>query len=59
MKTIKELITKELIEELKRREGVKVIDVKPYHPYYISVDEDFEDVEVDETGPAIVLVVID
>lgn len=56
---IKEFTTKELVDELRKREGVQAIDVKPYHPYFISVDEDFEDVEIDETGPAIILVVRD
>ncbi len=56
-KSINNFTTNELVEELRKREGVRPIDVKPYNSYYISVDEDFEDVEVDETGSAIILIV--
>lgn len=40
--------TKELVEELKRREGVKVDYAEPYQDKKISVN-----------GPAVILVVID
>lgn len=46
--SIKEFSTKELVEELRRREGVEATIAEPY-----------QDVEVKVNGPAIVLVVID
>lgn len=59
IRSIGNFTTKELIEELRKRENVNYIDVKPNNSYYISVDEDFEDIEIDEVGPATILVVID
>ncbi len=59
MRSIYNFTNKELVEELRKREGVKSIDVKPHNSYYISVDEDLKDIELDETGPAIILIVTD
>ena len=40
--------TKELVEELKKREGVRIEYAEPYHDKKISVN-----------GPAVILVIID
>ena len=56
---LNEFSTKELVEELRKREGVKSMNVTPYNSYFVFVDDDFEDIEVDETGPAIILIVTD
>lgn len=45
---LKDFSTKELCDELARREGVGTVECKPYEPMAIQVD-----------GPAIVFVVID
>lgn len=45
---LKEITTKDLVEELSRREGVKAIIAEPY-----------EDIEIKVNGPAIVLEIID
>ncbi len=47
--------TCELVEELKKREGVDSVNVEPYEPYSITVGEKTET----EKGPAVLLVVID
>lgn len=48
MKYLNEYTTKELVEELKKREGVSVTVAEPY-----------ESKEIDVEGPAIVITVID
>lgn len=48
MKDIKDFKTYELVEELRKREGVEAHYAEPH-----------EDLSVDVNGPAIVLVVID
>lgn len=45
---IEKFTTKDLVEELKRREGVKVDYAEPYQDKKISVN-----------GPAVILIVID
>ena len=47
--------TCELVEELRKREGVDSVNVEPYEPYGITVGEKTET----EKGPAIILTVID
>lgn len=47
--------TCELVEELRKREGVDSVNVEPYEPYSITVGEKTET----EKGPAIILTVID
>jgi len=56
MVTLVEVSTKELVEELSRRDGVTVIDVPPYDALAIDVDYNRW---CDQYGPARVLVVID
>lgn len=48
MKNLNEYTTKEIVEELKKREGVSVTVAEPY-----------ESKEIDVEGPAIVITVID
>lgn len=48
MASLDNVSTKDLVEELRRREGVEVTIAEPY-----------EDVEIKVNGPAIVLVVTD
>lgn len=45
---IKNISTRDLVEELKSREGVRTLEIDPYKPYSVG-----------GTGPAIVLVVED
>ena len=47
--------TCELVEEIRKREGVASVNVEPYEPYSITVGEKTET----EKGPAIILTVID
>ena len=47
--------TCELVEELRKREGVFTKDVEPYEPYSITVGNK----KASEQGPAIILTVID
>ena len=47
--------TCELVEELRKREGVDSVNVEPYEPYSITIGDKAES----EQGPAVVLVVID
>jgi hypothetical protein len=47
--------TKQLVEELLRRDGVKVITAEPNQKY--SIDAETEGVT--DTGPAIILVITD
>ena len=50
-----EVATCELVDELKKREGVGKVDVGPYVDYSITVD----DRTMQSTGPAILLTVTD
>ena len=52
---IKDIATKELIEELRNRNGVKELIAELYDSFKIMVKEQI----LEETGPAIILVVID
>lgn len=58
---IKTFSTKELVEELKLREGVWDIFVEPDQGYSLSIgsEETGTDYEQEDSGPAIILVVID
>lgn len=60
---ISDFKTYELVEELKKREGIAPILVGPHDPYYIEVGKDRENkynsMPDAETGPATILVVID
>lgn len=47
--------TCELVEELKKREGVDSVTVEPYELYSITVGNK----KAEEKGPAVLLVVID
>lgn len=47
--------TCELVEELRKREGVDSVNVEPYEPYSITVGNK----KATEQGPAVLLVVID
>jgi hypothetical protein len=54
--------TKELVDELAKREGVTEHTCAPHQPYSIWISIDFEGRSPDtirETGPARILVVID
>lgn len=43
--------TKELVEELSKREAVEKITVEPYKPYSISVGEQ----KINDEGPIVIL----
>lgn len=47
--------TCELVEELRKREGVDSVNVEPYEPYSITIGDKTES----EQGPAVLLVIID
>lgn len=53
--------TCELVEKLKKREGVQTVSVEPYVEYEINVSDEGVGVGVyeNETGPAIILIVTD
>ena len=53
---LKSVSTRDLLEELKAREGVQSISVLPYEEYTIEVEVDGD---IYGTGPAIILVVTD
>lgn len=53
---LNEYTTYELVKELRKRDGIKSIEVKPDNNYFISVDDDFEDIEIDEVGPITILI---
>lgn len=55
MTDIKEYTTRELVEELKKREGVEHVQCQPYEDYAISSNTAM----LNDTGPAVILVVID
>lgn len=52
---MKNQTTKEIHEELAKREGVKEIVVAPHEPFKIVTDQ----VEYESTGPAVILINID
>lgn len=47
--------TKQLVSELKKREGVNYFDILPYSKYQINN----ESIQIDDIGPAILLIVVD
>ena len=55
--TIKNFTTKELVKELKNRDGVQLVNVEIDDAYFISVDDATTDFEIDDVGPAIILIV--
>ena len=56
MGNLSKVSTKELVEELRKREGVDSIEVEPYISYEINVEEN---PPINAEGPAIILNVID
>ena len=52
---LSEVSTKELVEELRKREGVFTNYAEPYEPYSVKTG----DGQIDDKGPAIILTVID
>lgn len=61
MLDLSKIATCKLVEELRKREGVKTIDIQPYVGYEISVAADGDDSGnyVNDNGPAVLMVVID
>lgn len=55
---LKEYATVDLVNELRKREGVKSIDIVPEDEYSIyTLNEEIEDIE--DSGPAIILIIYD
>lgn len=52
---ISDFTTAELVKELQKREAIESIDAQPYEKYQITVG----DKKIANTGPAIILLVID
>ncbi len=52
---LKEASTKELVEELKSRWGVECLIAEPYEEYNVKTGIK----KIDDTGPAILLIVTD
>ncbi len=52
---LSEVSTKELVEELRKREGVFTNYAEPYDVYSVKTG----DGQIDDKGPAIILTVID
>ena len=52
---LSEISTKQLVEELKKREGVFTNIAEPYEPYSVKTG----DGQINDKGPAIILTVID
>jgi hypothetical protein len=52
---LSEVSTKELVEELRKREGVFTNVAEPYEPYSVKTG----DRQIEDKGPAIILTVID
>jgi len=48
--------TKDLVEELQKREGVRKVEIKPNEEYFIS-SSDIEIDEIENGGPATILVI--
>lgn len=60
IRSIKICTTKELVEELQTREGVKAIKVgTPNDEYFISTTANEWDDDIEETGPCIILIIDD
>ena len=56
---LKNVSTRDLVEELKKREGVETCDISLEESYSLEVDHNgYYDTYVDE-GPAIILIVTD
>ena len=56
---LKNVSTRDLVEELKKREGVETCDISLEESYFLEVDHNgYHDNYVDE-GPAIILIVTD
>lgn len=53
---LKNVSTKELVEELAKREAVERIVVEPYEPCTVTVSDE---VIWDNGGPAVILMVLD
>ena len=53
---LKNVSTKELVEELAKREAVERIVVEPYEPCAVTVSDE---VIWDNGGPAVILMVLD
>lgn len=58
MKELKNITTKDLMEELVKREGVKEVVVKPYEDISLEVGYEKCDLPI-KGGPARILVVFD
>jgi hypothetical protein len=58
---LKDYSTRELVEELRKREGVEAADVDPYVKYEVIVGEDGDNpgYRKGDTGPAVLFIVID
>ena len=58
---LKAVSTADLFNELRTREGVQEVIAYPYVGYSVHVNEDGDDgpVDIDETGPASILIVTD
>ena len=52
---LSEVSTKELVEELRKREGVFTNVSEPYEPYSVKTGNG----QIEDKGPAIILTVID
>jgi len=52
---ISDFTTAELVKELQKREAIESINAQPYEKYQITVG----DKEITDSGPAIILLVID
>lgn len=48
---LKNVSTKELVEELTKREAVEKIVVEPYEPYSITIGEQ----QINDGGPVVIL----
>ncbi len=61
LSSISDYSTKELVNELSKREGVEQMKVAPHKDYLINVDENFEGEKdgCEGTGSAIILIVTD
>ena len=53
---LKSVSTRDLVEELKTREGVETVEVDPYDEYAVEVEIDTDH---RGTGPAIIMIVTD
>jgi len=56
MTLLENYLTKDLIEELQKREGVRKVEIKPNEEYFIS-SSDIEIDEIENGGPATILVI--